>query len=322
MNTQIQPVIIVSKCLGFENCRYDGQIISSPFVENLKKFVQFKPVCPEMEIGLGVPRNPINIVLKNGQSRLFQPATGRDVTDLMHTFIRQYMKAIGPVDGFILKNRSPSCGIRDVKIFTGFHQPVPAKKGSGFFGSAVLESYPNMPIEDEGRLINFKIREHFLTKLFTFFRFQKAKTNNKMNALIQFHTDHKLLLLAYNQSRYRVCGRIVANHKRTLIENVLEQYEQELKLIFRKIPRYSSIINTLLHMFGGISRHLSKQERQFFLKSIEAYQEGRIPLSTLNHLIHAYVIRFNNTYLLNQVFLNPYPKELITITDSGKGRNQ
>lgn len=165
MNSYNRSILIVSKCLGFENCRYDGQIISSPIVENLKKYVQFKSVCPELEIRLGVPRNPINIVFKNEKPRLFQPATGRDVTDLMNTFIRQYIKSIEHVDGFILKSRSPSCGIHDVDIYAGYDLSAPTKTGSGFFAKAILDAYPDIPIEDEERLTNPTIRKHFLTML-------------------------------------------------------------------------------------------------------------------------------------------------------------
>lgn len=321
MHMQLKPNIVASKCLGFEHCRYNGQIIPFRLIEKLNDHVEFRPVCPEMEIGLGVPRDPIRIILDNEQPRLFQPATNRDVTELMKNFIKTFMNTIDQVDGFILKNRSPSCGIHDVKIYTGFEQSIPSKKGSGFFGGAVLNIFQDIPIEDEGRLTNFTIREHFLTKLFTFARFRQVKADKTMKSLIAFHSHHKLLLLAYNQSRYRLCGRIVANHEKFKFNKVIDLYGQELKNIFRKIPKVGSIINTLMHAFGGFSKYLSPQEKRFLLNSIEEYRDERIPLSTLNHLIHGYAIRFNTQYLLNQVFINPYPRELVEITNSGKGRN-
>lgn len=321
MNNNIKPIVIISKCLGFGNCRYNGQIISEKYIDKLKKNIEFRPVCPEMEIGLGVPRDPIRIVLENEQPQLTQPASGSDVTNAMQKFTDSYIASIKEVDGFILKNRSPSCGIGDVKIYMGYKKSARTIRGSGFFGGGVLDHFQDMPIEDEGRLKNFTIREHFLTKLYTFARFREMKMTQQMKALVEFHTNHKLLLLAYNQSHYRKLGPIVANHEKNDFHTVIRNYEHELKQVFKKIPKDTSIINTLLHAFGGISKHLSKAERAFFLNSLEEYRDERIPLSTLNHLIHAYAIRFNTTYLLNQVFIHPYPKELVEITDSGKGKS-
>ena len=163
-----KPRIVVSKCLGFAACRYNGLMISSPFVRKLKDHVDFIPVCPEQEIGLGVPRDPIRIVETKGRRSLYQPATGRDVTKEMNDFSAKFFKDLGPVDGFLLKTRSPSCGIKDVKVYPGSLKgatPVTGKS-SGFFGGLALESYPGRAIEDENRLKNAVIREHFLTRVF------------------------------------------------------------------------------------------------------------------------------------------------------------
>ena len=175
-------------------------------------------------------------------------------------------------------------------------------------------------IEDEGRLKNFQIREHFITKLYIIARFREIRSEPKMGALVDFHSKHKLLLLAYNQTHYRMCGRIVANHNKLKPAQVYNEYEIELAHILRKIPRFTAIINTLQHAFGWISDGLSTEEKTYFLNSIEEYRDERIPLSAVIRLIHGAAIRFNNSYLQNQVFLNPYPADLIEITDSGKGR--
>jgi uncharacterized protein YbgA (DUF1722 family) len=118
-----------------------------------------------------------------------------------------------------------------------------------------------------------------------------------------------------------MCGKIVANHERLPVEQVYQQYQENLGLIFQRAPKYTSVINTLLHAFGGVSQGLSREEKKFFLNSIEEYRDERIPLSSLLHLIQSYAIRFNNTYLLNQVLFNPYPRSLSELSDSGKGRN-
>ncbi|MBN2415199.1 DUF523 and DUF1722 domain-containing protein [bacterium] len=320
MDQDTKPVIVVSKCLGFEACRYNGQIISSDFVKKLADFVTFIPVCPEVEIGLGVPRDPIRIVMHEGTPTLFQPATEKDVTQSMHDFTARFFAGLQDVDGFILKNRSPSCGINDVKIYTGFEKPMPSDRGSGFFGGAVLRRFSRVPVEDEGRLTNFTIREHFLTRLYTLFRFRQMKKNPSMAALIAFHSVHKLLLLAYNQSKYREGGRIIANHEKKGLETVMERYETILAGVFGSMPKRGAIINTLQHAFGGFSDQLGPKEKRFFLNSLEEYRDERIPLSTLTHLIRAWALRFDTQYLLEQLFFNPYPSDLAALTDSGKGR--
>jgi uncharacterized protein YbgA (DUF1722 family)/uncharacterized protein YbbK (DUF523 family) len=317
-----RPVLVVSKCLGFAHCRYNGQVISDHTIEALKEYVHFHPVCPEVEIGLGIPRDPIRIVEVDGANVLYQPSTGKDLTNKMKSFVSAFLDNIGEVDGFILKNRSPSCGPADVKVYNSLNKDAGSKRGKGFFGGQVVEGFSEKAIEDEGRLKNFSIREHFLTKLFTLARFREMLGECSLNALIEFHTNNKYLLMAYNQAQLRTLGRIVANHEGKDTDVVLELYELHLKEALSRMPRFTSIINILMHAFGGLSRNLKSEEKRFFLNSIEEYRDERIPLSTLIHLIEAWAIGQNNTYLLAQTFIRPYPLKLVEITDSGKGRDQ
>ena len=181
MRSFVKPVVVVSKCLGFAHCRFNGLTISSHTVDKLKPHVDFKPVCPEVEIGLGVPRDPIRVVKEAGKLRLLQPATGNDVTGKMTEFAESFLGAVEDADGFILKSRSPSCGIKDVKMYSDMEKRSSGVRGSGFFGGAVIDKFPNLPVEDEGRLTNFRIREHFLTKLFTIAR-RMPRVYSGMNA--------------------------------------------------------------------------------------------------------------------------------------------
>jgi uncharacterized protein YbgA (DUF1722 family)/uncharacterized protein YbbK (DUF523 family) len=316
----LTPVVVVSKCLGFDHCRYNGQTIPDKFVEKLKKFVEFQPVCPEVEIGLGIPRDPIRIVELNGKKQLFQPATGRDVTAEMERFVESYFGSIGEVEGFILKNRSPSCGPNDVKIYKDRENSAAVKRGSGMFGGEAAVLYHHCSIEDEGRLKNFTIREYFLVKLFTLARFRQVKQEGDFRDLVQFHTWNKLLFMAYNQSKMREMGRIVANHEKLDFSKVLLNYERCLHMVLAKMPKFTSMINVLLHAFGGFSKQLSSSEKKFFLNSIEEYRDERVPLSALIQVLEAWSIGKSNDYLLQQTFISPYPRELVEITDSGKGR--
>lgn len=171
----LKPNIFVSKCLGFARCRWNGEVIPDEFVERLKPYVNYVTTCPEYEIGLGIPRDPIRIVLKDNSYRLMQLNTGKDVTEKMDTFVSGYVLSLKDIDGFILKDRSPSCGIKDVKVYSSLKLSSPVKKTSGFFGKGILQNFPDTAVETETRLTNFTIREHFLVKIFTVARFRKLK---------------------------------------------------------------------------------------------------------------------------------------------------
>ena len=317
-----KPVVVISKCLGFDSCRYDGSRIDTPLVDKLEDHVTFRPVCPEVEIGLGIPRKPIRIVSVEGKNALYQPATGKDFTGPMQTFVETFLDSLTEVDGFLLKNRSPSCGVGDAKIHDGFEEGARIFKGSGFFGGAISEKFTGVPVEDEGRLRNFTIREHFLTRIFLLARFREVRGNGSMEGLVNFHSVQKLLLMGYNQAQMRLAGKVVANHEKAGWETVLTRYEEHLKRALANPPRFTAMINVLLHAFGGFSEVLSKEEKAFFLESIEEYRDERIPLSVLLHILRAWSIRYRNDYLLGQTFLQPYPAELVEITDSGKGRER
>ncbi|HDQ34780.1 MAG TPA: DUF1722 domain-containing protein, partial [Chloroflexi bacterium] len=317
MQSFVRPRVVVSKCLGFEACRYNGVTIPDSFVQQLGDYVTYLPVCPEVEIGLGVPRDPIRIVMVNGVERLLQPATGADVTEKMHTFAEQHFETLTDIDGFILKGRSPSCGIKDVRRYQGVERGAASdKKGRGMFGGAVLERYPHLPVEEEGRLTNFTIREHFLTALFTLARFRMTKAAQKIHALVEFHSANKYLLMAYNESQLRIMGRIVANPDKKPLPEVLARYEENLHQALRRPPRRTTGINVLMHTLGYFSEQLTSEEKAYFLDTLEKYRAKKVPLSVPVSLINSWVIRFNEPYLSQQTFFMPYPEDLITISDS------
>ncbi|MGN5653076.1 YbgA family protein [Bacillus sp. Brlt_9] len=316
-----KPKIVVSKCLEFDACRYNGEMIPDVTIRNLQPFVTFIPICPEVEIGLGTPRETIRIVEENGVNRLVQPSTREDVTGKMEQFSNDFLQTIPDVDGFILKNRSPSCGTRDVKIYSGFEKAPAKGKGSGLFGGAVIKKFSHLPIEEEGRLSNFIIREHFFTRLFTIAYYKMIKPNKNMKELVSFQSDNKYLFMAYNQVRQKELGRIIANHKNETIEVVFDKYEKILYELFMRTPRYTSNINVCEHIFGYFKTKLKKQEKDHFFDLIQKYKEKKIPLSSLLTILKSWALRFDEKYLLRQTYFEPYPESLVEISDSGKGRD-
>lgn len=297
-------------------------MISSDIARCLKPHIDFIPVCPEVEVGLGVPRQPIRVVEEGGTPRLVQPATGKDVSTSMRRFAKEYLRLLRDVDGFILKSRSPSCGIKDVKIFPNRKAPKSFERGVGFFAAEVLERFSLFPAEDEGRLTNFKLREHFLTALYTLVRFRLLKKSKRMKDLIAFHAENKFLLMATSQKELRILGRIVANHERRAIDEVMHRYEEHLRNTFIRPSRYTLNINVMMHALGYFSKELSHREKSFFLDSLEQYRAGKVPLSVCTAVIRSWIVRFEEPYLMQQTYFEPFPQPLIDISDSGKGRGR
>jgi uncharacterized protein YbgA (DUF1722 family)/uncharacterized protein YbbK (DUF523 family) len=321
MKKSIKPIVVISKCLGFDNCRYNGQTVQDAFVDKLQPHVEYQTICPEVEIGLGVPRDPVRIISAKEQLKLIQPATNLDVTDKMEKFTDKFLGSLKEVDGFILKYRSPSCGIKDVKVYPSGGKVRHSGKTRGFFGGAVAKKFPLLAVEDEGRLKNFRIREHFLTCLFTHARFAQAKKSAAMKEIVRFHSENKFLLMAYNQKELRILGRIVANPDKKPIRDVFDEYEQHLMQALGQPPRFTSNINVMMHSLGYFSKNLSAKEKAFFLDQLEKYRAEKLPLTALTSVMRSWIIRFDQDYLAPQTFFEPYPEPLFEITDSGKGRD-
>jgi len=319
MDEPVKPVVVFSKCLGFDRCRYNGETINDSFVQKLAPLVEARTVCPEAEIGLGVPRHPIHVISSGGDLSLVQPETGTDVTRRMLHFCDSFLGSLDDVDGFILKSRSPSCGIRDVERFPPGEKKASLGKGAGFFGGAVLQRFPHLGVETERRLENFKVREHFLTRLYTMARFRQMKEGGSMGDLVAFHTRNKFLLMAYSQKEFREMDGIAANPGKGPAAESISNYGEHLSRALARSPRYTSSINVLMHAMGYFSDKISAKETSCFLDSLDKYRRGRIPLSACVQIIKSWIIRFDEPYLNRQTFFQPYPEELTFIGDSGKG---
>jgi uncharacterized protein YbgA (DUF1722 family)/uncharacterized protein YbbK (DUF523 family) len=317
-----RPRVVVSKCLGFDACRYNGQTIPDRFLARLSAHAELLLVCPEVEIGLGVPRDTIRIVEEKGRRRLVMPKTGDDLTERMVDFREKYLSRLPAVDGFVLKSRSPSCGITDAKVHAPREDAAPLGRGPGLFAEGVLACFPGIAVEDEGRLTNFRIREHFLTRIHTSAAFREMAAQRDMGELVLFHARRKLLFMALSQTEMRALGRIVANHERRRVAEVLVDYGQGLTRAFARMARVPSQINVLMHALGYFKEGLTAREKAHFLDLLGSYREGQVPLSVLTTLLRSWVVRFDEAYLADQVWFAPYPPDLVEIADSGKSRGE
>jgi uncharacterized protein YbgA (DUF1722 family)/uncharacterized protein YbbK (DUF523 family) len=320
LTTFPKPRVVISKCIGFEPCRYNGQIVLDDFVPRLEPHVEFVCICPEVEIGLGTPRAPVRVVSSKGSFKLIQPESGLDLTEKMRSFSSGFLNALGEIDGFILKNRSPSCGIGDVKFYAGPEKSAALGRTSGFFGAAVLERFGDRAVEDEGRLNHLGIREHFLTRIFAFARFRDVRRSESIHDLVRFHAANKLLLMACNQTKLRELGRIVANQDGKQTSAVLELYRHSFHDAFRKPPRHASPVNVLMHALGYFKKELSPREKRHFLNVLEMYRLGTAPLSSAVSIIRSWIVRFEIDYLQEQTFFDPFPEELMAADHASRER--
>ncbi len=308
-----KPKVVISKCINIEATRYNGGIIVDEFTKKLGEFVEYIPLCPEVEIGLPAPRSPLILVKGKGQEpSIIQPATGIDYTQRMLDYANRVLAPMKNIDGFILKGKSPSCGISNTTIYESVESyPEVRGKGRGIFAYQVFKRFEGVvPIEDEGRLKNPDIRHHFLTAIFSLAEFRNLKEKPRSRDLVEFHSQHKYLLMAVSESRLRSMGKIVSRAGSEPLEDVIKQYEVEFRAAFRKMPSRNHFFNTLLHIYGYFSDRLNALEKAHFLDILEGFRSGKVPMSLPVEILRSYVYRFNEEYLLKQRFFNPYPEEL------------
>ena len=300
-----KPKILISKCF-FEPVRYDGGTISDPFVDKLKNYIEPITFCPEVVLGLGIPRPRILIVKIKATERLIQPETGRDLTEDMIKVCKSALTEFKEVDGFLLKAKSPSCGVKSTKLY---QNDKVIGKTSGFFARLVEKNFPHLPLEDEGRLKDFKIRDHFLIRIFAFAELRELLQDPSPSKLVSFHTRYKYLLMSYNQSILKKLGQIVASPNS--FQEKLLLYKEYFYKAFQRKTNVQRHINTLQHIFGHLSKGLTLKEKRHFLELLKKFEKGLVELITLLELLKSWAIRFEKDYLLFQSYLEPYPRELL-----------
>ena len=310
----MKPKILCSACLGFCHCRYDGSKLNNELVNSLSEYVEFETVCPEMGIGLPSPREAIRVVTQNGARKLVGSYSGDDHTEKMNTFISGFFEKfdVETFDGVILKSKSPTCSFKDVKHYPS-HGKVQSfqTKTNGFFGSALKDNITSLLIEEEGRLLDSDIRDHFLTSVFLHYEYRKVKSaKSPYAALVDFHTKNKYLLMAYNQAALKRLGQIVANHDKLEIPMVIAKYEADLQAMNKSSLKPGKNVNMLLHLFGYFKKELSANEKTFFLDQILLYQKQLVSLNSLLLILKSWVIRFEEPYLSEQTIFSHYPMDI------------
>jgi uncharacterized protein YbgA (DUF1722 family)/uncharacterized protein YbbK (DUF523 family) len=302
----------ISSCLLGEKVRYDGGHKLDRFItETLGQLVEFVPVCPEVECGLGVPREAMHLVAAPGSPRLVTFRTQTDHTERLLAWAQKRLVELEQEDlcGFIFKSGSPSSGMERVKIYSGKGEP--ARTGVGLFAREFMRHFPLLPVEDEGRLHDPALRENFLERLFTMKRWRETVAlGARRGHLVDFHTRHKLLIMSHSPEHYRLLGKLVARVKEIPLPEAYEQYQTRLMEALRLKSTIKKNVNVLLHVMGYFKRNLSEAEKVKLLEIINSYRQGYIPLIVPVTLLNHFVRKYEQPYLKNQYYLDPHPVEL------------
>lgn len=303
----------ISACLLGAQVRYDGGHQLDRFLRDvLGEYVEYVPVCPEVEIGLPIPRETLRLVENAEQQvRLVFSRSGEDITERMEDWARARVKQLEKeqLDGFVFKAKSPSSGMERVKLYD--RNGVPKKVGVGVFARHFMEHFPLLPVEEDGRLNDPRLRENFITAIFVLKRWrQMLATGFSLGRLVEFHTRHKLLIMAHSPQHYRQMGKLVAAGKDYSLTELRQNYLAELVATLRLKTTVKKQINVMQHVLGYFKRQLAADEKQEVLELIENYRQELVPLIVPLTLLNHYIRKYDQSYLQQQYYLNPHPKEL------------
>jgi uncharacterized protein YbgA (DUF1722 family)/uncharacterized protein YbbK (DUF523 family) len=303
----------ISSCLLGERVRWDGGHKRDLFlVSELGRFVEWLPVCPEVESGMGVPRPSVRLVREGEEVRVVENETGRDHTRAMRAYARRRAAELQEEDlcGYVLKKDSPSCGMERVRVYrTG--APA-ARDGRGLFAEALLEAMPWLPVEEEGRLNDAPLRENFIERVFAYRRLRDLfESAWRPRDVVAFHTAHKLQLMAHAPKAYAELGRLVAGIKHLPRAELRERYQAGFMAALARRATPGRNANVLEHMAGHLRDHLDAAGRAEMAELIRDHRVGLAPLVVPLTLVRHHARRFRIAYLLGQVWLDPHPKELM-----------
>jgi len=303
----------ISACLLGQKVRFDGGHKHNAFLtETFGRFVEWVPVCPEVECGLGTPRESMRLVRVEGGVRLLSVKSGVDLTVQVERFSRSRVSTLAREDlsGYVLKKDSPSCGFERVKVYDRHGTPV--RGGRGLFAAALVDAFPHLPVEEEGRLADPRLRDNFVERVFAYRRLRSLFVARwTVGDVVRFHTAHKLLLLAHAPEAYRQLGRLVAGARHMSRREVERRYIDGFMVGLAQLATARRHTNVLQHMEGYFKDRLDAASKRELADTIADYRHGFVPLVVPLTLLRHYVRMFDVAYLAGQTYLQPHPKELM-----------
>jgi uncharacterized protein YbgA (DUF1722 family)/uncharacterized protein YbbK (DUF523 family) len=302
----------VSSCLLGKEVRYNGGHSHDRYVTGtLGQHFTFVDVCPEVEAGFGIPREPLRLVGDPDAPRLMTTKTKKDFTDQMQNWAKGRVTELEKegLCGFIFKKGSPSSGMERVRVYSA--SGMPSNRGSGMFARAFMDHFPLIPTEEDGRLNDSTLRENFIERIFALRRWRHMATERKsLGNIVAFHTAHKLQIMSHSVKHYREMGRLVARGKELEIKSLYDQYEAFYMQALSMKATVKKNVNVLQHMAGYFKKQLSKDEKHELQEVIEQYHQSFTPLIVPVTLFNHYIRKYDQEYLKNQYYLNPHPIEL------------
>ncbi|MEI6413695.1 MAG: DUF523 and DUF1722 domain-containing protein [Pseudomonadota bacterium] len=311
MTTRIR--LGISSCLLGQKVRFDGGHKHNGYItESLGRFFDFVPFCPEVAIGLGIPRPPIRLV--KSEQKIWARGVrdpSLDVTARLAAYAKEVaLLKLPGVSGYLLKKGSPSCGMARVKVYSP--EGLPVTGSAGIYAATLMALHPELPVEEEGRLMDPVLRENFIERVFVYYRWQQATlTPLTPKTLVEFHTRHKFIVLAHDEKRYRELGRLVATAGSGDLVDIGRRYIQGLMQALGKPATRARHSNVLQHLFGFFKAHLDAEDKRELLALIDHYREGQVPLVVPITLIRHYLRRHPDPYVQEQYYLAPHPDELM-----------
>ena len=304
-SSQQKIVIGISSCLMGQKVRFDGNPKESRFVTGeLSKTFDFVPICPEMAIGLGVPRTPIHLVGDQETQRAVNiKDESIDVTTQLVEFGKSKARELNHISGYIFKKGSPSCGLFNVKIYKTPNNVL--NSGTGLYAQQIIDAHPHLPVEEEGRLNDLQLRANFLQRVEVYHRWQQLLSTGLTNKrLVEFHTRHKFMVLAHCETTYREMGRLVAQAGNNNMDTVASQYLELLMTGLKKMSTRGKHTNVVEHLLGYFKRHLDTQDKSEMNQLIESYREGEVPRIVLLTMLKHYLRKFPSNYVGKQYYIN------------------
>ena len=303
----------ISRCLLGDEVRFDGGHKRDSFLTDVfGQFVEWVPVCPEVEAGLGTPREAMRLVGNPQRPRLMTITSKHDHTEALEAMIDGRLESLRELNlsGFVFKRGSPSCGIERVRVYT--HQGMPSHSGAGIFARAFRDEFPLIPVEEEGRLCDQGLRENFIERVFCYRRYQDLINHGvTKRAIVAFHTIHKYLLMAHSQPHFQLLGKLVGRMGQYRPMELAHKYGELFMEALAVKATVRKHVNVLQHILGYFKKRLGAQEKAELLEVIRDYHRGLTPLIVPLTLIKHYVQLFDVVYIRDQVYLNPHPKELM-----------
>ena len=305
----------VSACLLGQKVRFDGGHARNRFVDDvLGTWIEWVPVCPEVEMGMSIPRPTIRLVEDEKGLRLVAPKTGEDFTAGMAEYAKRRVDELDAegLDGYVLKKSSPSCGMERLRVYDAESGGVRRRNGVGMFAARLLEACPHLPVEEEGRLNDAELRENFIERIFVRNRWRNFTAQGlDRGRLVEFHTAHKLLLWSHNEAGMRRMGRLLGDAGKGKDAALFVAYEEELHTTMRSRTTRKHHVNVLQHAAGYLKNVLDPRDKREIQSALEDFRQGWLPLIVPVTLLRFNIRKYDVDYLLGQLYFDPHPKELL-----------